>query len=120
VSARVRRRALVVAAAAAAVSLLAACSQVSALAPVSGVNLTTVRVAANDVLVNEKVPVLVAPVCTESGTAITCQGSTTGGQVIEVTSTAKTPLTMSVKVGGTELYNGDAQDVINKAGQVTP
>ncbi len=119
-STRTRRRSFAAGALLAVTPLLAACSQISALAPVSGVPLTTVRIAANDVLVTDKVPVMVAPVCTETTTAITCQGSTTTGEVIEVSSTPKTPLTMTVKVGGKVLFQGDAQDVIDKAGQVTP
>ena len=44
-------------------------------APVGGDRLATVRFAANDVLVQTRVAVLVVPTCTASGAAISCTGS---------------------------------------------
>ena len=65
--------ALVVAAAA-----LTGCSQVAALAPVGGDHLTMVRFAAIDVLVDEGIDVLTAPVCSaEPGGATTEPGGAT-------------------------------------------
>ena len=98
---------------------LSACSQVSALAPVSGDRLATVRFAANDVLVQNRVAVLAAPTCTASGAAISCTGSTTDGATISVSSTADQQQLMTVTVGSATLYSGAIQDVIDRAARPT-
>lgn len=98
---------------------LSACSQVSALAPVGGDRLATVRFAANDVLVQNRVPVLAAPACTASGAAISCTGSTTDGVAISVSSTADQQQLMTVTIGSATLYNGPIQDVIDRAARPT-
>jgi hypothetical protein len=98
---------------------LSACSQVSALAPVGGDRLATVRFAANDVLVQNRVPALAAPICTASGAAISCTGSTTDGTDISVSSTADQQQLMTVTIGSATLYNGPIQDVIDRAARPT-
>lgn len=98
---------------------LSACSQVSALAPVGGDRLAIVRFAANDVLVQNRVPVLAAPTCTTSGAAISCAGSTTDGASISVSSTADQQQLMTVTVGSSTLYNGAIQDIIDRAARPT-
>jgi hypothetical protein len=95
---------------------LAACSQVAAIAPVGGARVADVRYAANDVLVAAGVAILTAPVCTEAGDhGVTCEGSTIEGATIEVTSTAADPSALTVTVGGTTLYSGDIESVLEKA-----
>jgi hypothetical protein len=98
---------------------LSACSQVSALAPVGGDRLASVRFAANDVLVRNRIPVLVAPTCTASGAAVSCTGSTTDGATISVSSTADQQQLMTVTIGSATLYRGEIQDVIDRAARPT-
>ena len=59
-----------------AVLALAGCSQVSALAPVSGDAITTLRIAVDDVLLENDVRILIAPKCTTAAEATSCTGST--------------------------------------------
>lgn len=99
---------------------LAGCSQVSALAPVSGDAITTLRIAIDDVLLENDVKILIAPKCTSSGGDTSCAGSTIEGEAITVTSPATKPQTMTVKVGDTVLYNGDVASVVQKAAEATP
>ena len=99
---------------------LTACSQVSALAPVSGDGITTLRMAADDVLLENGVAVLVAPKCKADGSAYACQGSTVDGSPISVTSAAGKPRRMTVTVGGTVLYDGEVDPVVQKAAEAKP
>ena len=64
--------------------LLVGCSQIDALAPVSGVPLSTVQIAASDVLIRKEVALLSAPICTESQAEFTCVGTTLKKEPIEV------------------------------------
>ncbi len=98
---------------------LSACSQAAALAPVGGDRLATVRFAANDILVQNRVSVLAAPACTADGVAISCTGSTTDGGAISVSSTADHQDLMTVTVGSATLYNGAIMDVIERAARPT-
>lgn len=98
------------------VALLAGCSQVNALQQVSGVPLSTVRIAAYDVLVEQKVLIKEAPVCTESETQFTCTGMTLEDEPIEVTVPNDEQQVMVIKVGGKEIFTGPVQDVIEEAG----
>lgn len=103
--------ALVVAAAA-----LTGCSQVAALAPVGGDHLTMVRFAAIDVLVDEGIDVLTAPVCSaEPGGATRCEGETVDGEAIAVRSSADDPTSLTVEVDGRVLYSGSIQEIIDEA-----
>lgn len=114
------RRSFVPAAMLAATISFTGCSQITALAPVSGGPLQTVRVGILDVLVQEGVPILVAPVCTQQPTQFTCIGSTIDGREIRAVATLSTPYTMSVTIGGDVLYDGDVQIVIDAASVVAP
>lgn len=96
--------------------VLAGCSQVAAIAPVSGERLATVRFAAIDVLTEAGTDILTAPVCTESDDAtITCEGGTFGGDDIRVSSPGSAQDDLTVTVGTDTLYEGSLQAVIEKA-----
>ncbi len=102
------------------VPALAGCSQVSALAPVSGDAITTLRIAIDDVLLENDVTILIAPKCTSSSGGTSCTGSTVEGEAITVTSPVTKPQTMTVKVGDTVLYTGDVESIVQKAAEATP
>ena len=109
------RRLVAAGLAAVAALALTACSQVAALTPVSGGPLTSVRNASYDVLVAQQVQILVAPVCTAAGTGFTCTGSTVDGKDITVEASGTTPYPMTVKVGGSVVFEGNAVDVLQQA-----
>ena len=96
---------------------LGACSQVDALAPVSGGPVTSVRMAVYNVLVEQQVPILVAPQCAPASSGFTCTGKTTDGQEILATGGPTAPYAITIAVGGTTIFEGTAQDVLNKAVQ---
>ena len=100
-----------------AVLVLVGCSQVDALQQVSGVPLATVRIAAYDVLVDQRVPIKEAPVCTESETEFTCSGSTLRGEAIEVRVPNDEQQVMTVSVAGEQIFSGPVQDVNEEAGE---
>ena len=95
-------------------------SQIGGLAPVGGDALTGVRIAAVDVLLENKLGILEAPVCTQVAKSVSCVGSLTDGSVVTVEAdVSTTPDTMVVTVGGTTIYDGDVQAVLDKAAQAT-
>lgn len=96
---------------------LVGCSQVASLTPVSGASITTVRNAANDVLVDQQIPILVAPKCTAVTDGFSCTGSTVNGEEILVTAGPTTPFDMSISVGGAIIFEGNAVDVLQSAVQ---
>ena len=96
---------------------LGACSQINALAPVSGGPITSVRIAVYDVLVEQNVPILVAPQCTPATSGFTCTGKTPDGQEILATGGPTAPYPITITVGGTTIFQGNAQDVLDKAAQ---
>ena len=96
---------------------LTACSQVASLTPVGGASLTSVRNAANSILVEQQVPILVAPKCTAVDTGFTCVGSTVDGEEILVTAEGAKPFAMSISVGGAVIFEGNATDVLESAVQ---
>lgn len=106
--------------AAAAALMVAGCTQIGGLAPVSGDSITMLRTAAYDVLLQNNVPILVAPTCTESDTAYSCAGTTEDGTPITVTAPLAKPLVMTVSVGDTVLYSGDVTTVVQSFAEVTP
>jgi len=98
------------------VVLLSGCSQIAAIAPVGGNRLSDVRYAAIDVLVDREVPIMTAPVCTESGDkAVSCEGETVDGKTITVTSTAEDQANFTIEVGSETLFTGVIQDVLDAA-----
>lgn len=96
---------------------LVGCSQVDALAPVGGDQLAIVRFAANDLLVEQRVEILTAPVCATSGDAVTCKGTTVAGEDITVTSQGDT---LDVSVGSRAIYHGSLNAVIDANARPRP
>ena len=96
-------------------AVLAGCSQIEALAPVGGTAITTVRIATYDVLIDQQVPILEAPVCTPSDSGFTCTGSTIDGAEIVATAQGTNPYPMTITVGGSVIFEGNAQDVLDAA-----
>ena len=104
-----------------AVALLAGCSQISALAPVGGDGITTLRIAIDDVLAEKAVPVLISPKCKEDAAkAFTCKGTTRAGEPILATSPAGDPRTMTVTVAGEVIYQGEVDAVVDRAAEARP
>lgn len=95
-------------------SLSACGSQIAALAPVSGDNAYAVRSAAIDVLLEQGVSIQVAPTCTQGETAIVCSGTAVGGDVIEVNAPGKGKASMTITVGGSVVFDGDVQGVLDR------
>lgn len=96
--------------------LMAGCSQLAELQPVAGDQVTSVQIAASDVLVANKVAVKTWPVCSSSGSTYTCTGASVAGQGITATAQGD-PLALQVKVGGRVLYAGPLTEVITAAGR---
>ncbi|ODT98965.1 MAG: hypothetical protein ABS81_26685 [Pseudonocardia sp. SCN 72-86] len=94
---------------------LSACSQVAAIAPVGGNREALLRFAGNDVLVAQGVAIRTAPVCTTGQADVVCTGEAVGGDPIRFTGAAGDPLVLVVTVGGRTLYDGPAQDVVDRA-----
>lgn len=115
---------------------LVGCSQVASLKQVSGVPITTLQIATNNVLVSQNVKVKEAPTCTDNAAndGYECKGSTITGAPIVVTApealdVSMTPtvngtpvpmpegtlkMPMTVTVAGKVIFKGDAQAVIEK------
>jgi hypothetical protein len=101
----------------------AACSQTAALAPVGGDRLAEVRFATIDVLMSHDVDVLVAPVCTASGTddeTIDCRGTTTDERPITASSSADEQDRLVVTVGDEAPWVVSVQDVLTAAARPAP
>ena len=95
---------------------LAGCSQIAAIAPVGGSRLAEVRFAAGDVLVQEGVGLLVAPVCAQApDSSIECRGESVDGDEIVVSAPAGEVDAMEVTVSGSTLYAGSIMDVLETA-----
>lgn len=76
----------------------------------------TPEYAANDILVDREVDVLTAPVCEMAADrAVTCTGETFDGEPIEVLSAAGDQSNLTITVGGTVLFEGAIQDVLDDA-----
>lgn len=95
--------------------VLTGCSQVAALTPVGGTAITSVRNATYQVLVQQQVPILVAPQCESATEGFTCEGSTIDGLAITTTASATAPYEMTVTVGDEVVFDGTAQDVLDAA-----
>lgn len=94
---------------------LSACSQISALTPVGGTAITSVRNATYEVLVDQDVAVLVAPECAPSDGGFTCTGTTVDGAAIVAVAQGTSPYPMTITVGGSVIFEGNAQDVLEAA-----
>ncbi len=91
---------------------LAGCSQIAALAPVGGDDVTMVRFATIDVLVAENVDILDAPTCEQTGTVITCTGTTVDGMTISSTSSSADDASIEITVGTQTLYSGSLTELL--------
>ena len=98
-------------------ALLAACSQVSALTPVGGDSVTSVRNAVYDVLVADGVDILVAPTCASSDAGFLCEGTTLDDQPILARAGATAPYSLTITIGGETVFEGTAQDVLQRAAE---
>lgn len=98
-----------------AVVALTGCSQIAALTPVGGDAVTSVRNAVYDVLVDQEVPIMVAPQCESVDSGFTCIGTTVDGAEIRAEAGASAPYPLTITVGGDEIFTGDAQQVLDEA-----
>lgn len=89
-------------------------SQISALAPVGGDVLVSVRYAATEVMLEEGYDFLEAPVCQQTDTDITCQGKLMSGENVEVLAPLEDAPTMTITIDGNVFFEGNYQDVLNK------
>jgi len=95
--------------------LLTGCSQIDSLTPVGGAAVTSVRNATYDVLVQEQVSILEAPVCESTDSGFTCTGSTTDGEAIVATAAPSSPYPLTIMIGERVLFEGTATDVLEAA-----
>lgn len=95
-------------------------SEVGALTVVGGDREAAVSTAGYDVLLQKRVDVMVWPDCVTTGKAITCTGSTASGQKVVIDSPATEPVTMTVTVGGEQVFSGEVQPVLDAAAGQTP
>lgn len=95
--------------------VLAACSQISALTPVGGTAISAVRSATIDVLLDQGIEILVAPVCEARSEGFTCTGTTIDGREILATAALTAPYDLRIEVGGERIFEGTAQDVLDQA-----
>ena len=109
------RRLVLVTAVALGSLLLTGCSQIGSLTPVGGAALTSVRNATYDVLVQEQVSILEAPVCESTDSGFTCTGSTTDGEAIVATAGTSSPYPLTIMIGERVLFEGTATDVLEAA-----
>jgi len=114
---RHRPAALVALALAPVLLCLTACSQIAALAPVSGARETEVRYAAIDILMRHDIQLLAAPDCEppDDDETIRCAGETLSGVDIIAVSTGAAPTQVTVTVGDVTLYSGEITPVLQEA-----
>ena len=111
---------------------LVGCTQVAQLQQVAGAEVTAVRIATNDVLVDQNVPIVIAPVCSSQADLYVCEGTARGDRPIRSEATveaamgatkteygADTPAVISLKVtvGAREIFNGKVEDVLAQNAQ---
>lgn len=92
-------------------------SQLDALAPVGGDDISMVRTAATTLLLANDLEVLDAPKCTKSDTEIACNGSLVDGSKVTVQAPTDPFGEITVTVGGEVLFQGQVASVIDKAAQ---
>lgn len=97
---------------------LAGCSQIDALAPVGGAEIADLRYATNEVLLEQGVDILVAPVCDGHGAALRCVGETVSNETITATLTSDDGASFDLKVGESLIYSGPVQAVLDRNGTV--
>jgi hypothetical protein len=127
-----RTTAIVLAVVLAAVST-AGCTQVAQLRGVAGGEISAVRTATNDVLVDRNVAIDVAPVCTLEDPIYACVGTSIDGAEIRSEATVLTAfcatkdeygacvpadIALTVTVGGRRIFKGKVEEVLVSNGQV--
>lgn len=90
-------------------------SQVEGAFTAGGDREMTVRAAAYDVLIDKAVSVKQWPQCTGVEKVVTCRGRTTDGAEIVVESPATMPVTLTVSIGGSQVFAGEALEVLDAA-----
>lgn len=96
----------------------ACASQIDALAPVGGGEVTALRIASIDALQDLGIAMMRVPVCVaaaESSDGYTCEGTTAAGEPISVTSPGTSPLSLAIAIDGKRVFEGTVADVIDKA-----
>jgi hypothetical protein len=108
------------------------CTQVAQLQPVAGGQISAVRTATNDVLVENGVPIMVAPVCEFADPLFRCLGTTMDGAEIVAEAEVLAPygatkdewgayvpadVSLVVSVGTEIIYTGTVEDVLVSNGQ---
>ncbi|WP_248241993.1 hypothetical protein [Microbacterium kunmingense] len=95
---------------------VAGCSQIAAIAPVGGDRLAEVRYAVNDILIEQEIGILIAPVCTVGSdeATVTCEGTTRDQQAVDAVSTAASPDDLVVRVGDEVVYDGSLIEVLER------
>ena len=99
------------------ITLPGCASQLDALAPVGGDDISMVRTAATTLLLSNDLEVLDAPKCTKSDTKIACNGSLVDGSAVIVHAPTDPFGEITVTVGGEVLFQGQVASVIDKAAQ---
>ena len=119
------RRPMVVCGAALGLALAASgCSQLSSevegATAYGGDRASTVRAATIDVLLAQAVAVRVWPGCVETGKQVSCTGTTVDGAAIVVESPGTSPVTLTITVGGQQVFSGEAIPVLDAAAGKSP
>jgi hypothetical protein len=103
----------------AAAPIFTACSQVASLTPVAGDAIAEVSIATNDVLIENDVAIKIVPVCEGTKPDFVCTGETIAGDKIESKTWGDDAENLSVVVAGKQIYSGEVEAVITKAGSTS-
>ncbi|KLL95971.1 hypothetical protein NJ76_20610 [Rhodococcus sp. IITR03] len=76
------------------------------------------RYATNEVLLEKRIDILVAPVCSGEGLELRCIGETMNNKTITATSTSDDESTFELVVGTETVYAGDVETVLERNGTV--
>lgn len=98
-----------------AINLTGCASQISALAPVGGDTLVSVRTAATNVLLGQGLEIMVAPVCTQTESEINCAGTLTDKQEFQVNAPLNGSFAMKITLAHSIIFEGNYQDVLDNA-----
>ena len=95
-------------------------SEVEGAAVYGGDRASTVRSATINVLLDRAVAVRVWPGCIETGKQVSCTGTTASGAAIVVESPGTSPVTLTITVGGEQIFSGEAIPVLDAAAGKSP
>jgi len=90
-------------------------SEIEGATAYGGDRASTVRSATIDVLLDRAVAVRVWPGCIETGKQVRCTGTTADGAAIVVESPGTSPVTLTITVGGKQIFSGEAIPVLDAA-----